>query len=83
MKMYEELAQCQLSDNRKLILSRISGEDNFTLAQQLTVFESEKPLNMFMKGAIHIDSYDALLSLRDTLTKAIDKIDSERNIEWD
>lgn len=69
---YTEIAKTKISDTRNLIISACS-KGGFTLAQQLEITEGKnKTTTVFMKGAIHIDSIDAISNVIDMLEDAIE-----------
>lgn len=67
---YEELARAKVKDNRSLVLSSCS-KGGYTIAQQLEVKEGNHNMNVFLKGAFHIDDINGLYNLRDALNVAI------------
>lgn len=69
---YTKLSSAQIQETRKLVISECS-RGGFTLAQQVTVDEGGKKTNVFFKNAIHVDSVEGLVNLRDALNVAIDK----------
>lgn len=69
---YEELARAKVQPNRSLVISKCS-KSGFTIAQQLEVKEGNHTMNVFLKGALHIDDTQGLYNLRDALNVAIQK----------
>lgn len=69
---YEELARAKVQPNRSLVISECS-KNGFTIAQQLEVKEGNHMMNVFLKGALHIDDIQGLYNLRDALNVAIQK----------
>jgi len=69
---YTQLSSATIKETRKLVVSSCS-KGGFTLAQQMVIKEGKKKINMFLKGAIHIDGIDGLYNLRDALNLAIEK----------
>lgn len=69
---YEELARAKVQPNRSLVISECS-KGGFTIAQQLEVKEGNHTMNVFLKGALHIDDTQGLYNLRDALNVAIQK----------
>lgn len=53
------------------------ANSGFTVGQQVEVQEGTKVVNMFIKGAFHIDSIEGLYNLRDALNEAIKKVEDE------
>lgn len=73
---YEELARAKVKDNRSLVLSSCS-KGGYTIAQQLEVKEGNHNMNVFLKGAFHIDDVSGLYNLRDALNVAISLAESK------
>lgn len=71
---YEELARAKVQPNRSLVISECS-KNGFTIAQQLEVKEGNHMMNVFLKGALHIDDIQGLYNLRDALNVAIQKVE--------
>lgn len=71
---YFELARAKVQPNRSLVISECS-KNGFTIAQQLEVKEGNHTMNVFLKGALHIDDVQGLYNLRDALNVAIQRID--------
>lgn len=71
---YIELARAKVQPNRSLVISECS-KNGFTIAQQLEVKEGNHVMNVFLKGALHIDDIQGLYNLRDALNVAIQRID--------
>lgn len=68
---YEELSSTQISETRKAVLSTHS-RGGYTLAQKLEIEEeSGRKVSVFMKGAMHLQTLDDLVNLRDMLNAAI------------
>ena len=73
---YEELARAKVKDNRSLVLSSCS-KGGYTIAQQLEIKEGNHNMNVFLKGAFHIDDINGLYNLRDALNVAISLAESK------
>jgi len=71
--VFKELSRAKIQDTRSLVVSSNSITSGFTIAQQLSVQEGNRKIEIFLKGAIHIDSIDGLIELRDALNEAIEK----------
>lgn len=68
---YKELANTQISDTRKAVLS-VHSQGGYTLAQKVEVEEGTgRRVSIFMKGALHLATIDELYALRDMLNMAI------------
>lgn len=72
-----------VSPTRKIVISKnLEIEGAFTIGQKIIVDESapqgmQKQTSVFLKGALHIDSLEALYELRDAINRAIEKVESE------
>lgn len=73
---YNELARAKVQLNRSLVISECS-KGGYTIAQQLEVKEEKHTMNVFLKGALHIDDLQGLYNLRDALNVAIEKQEKE------
>ena len=69
---YKELASANIQEKRVLVISKCS-KGGFTLAQKIVVDEGNKKTGIFLKNAIHVDSVDGLLNLRDALNVALNE----------
>lgn len=65
---FTELANCYISEDlkRQAVISRL-GDGSYTIGQRLEVKDKNKTMNIFLKGALHADSIEALQNLRDAL----------------
>lgn len=83
---YEEIAKAKISDNRNLVISSCS-KGGYTLAQQLGIADGKATVSVFLKGAIHIGSREALEKVRDAINIALKQIDEgtvgAEGVEWD
>jgi len=76
--LYTKLSSASIQDNKSLVLSTCS-KGGYTLAQQISVPDGKgKRMNMYLKGAIHIENVDGIISLRNALNIAIDKIEGKK-----
>lgn len=74
---YTKLSSAVVQENKSLVISACS-KGGYTLAQQVSVAEgSGKKINMYLKGAIHINNIDGLINLRDALNIAIEKLNKD------
>lgn len=69
---YKELSSANIQEKRVLVISECS-KGGFTLAQKIVVDEGNKKTGIFLKNAIHVDSVDGLLNLRDALNVALNE----------
>lgn len=91
MMNYKEIAKTKIADNRHVVVSKVEEqEENYTIAQYLEVHEESqsnngKPLQVYLKGAIHVNGVSNLYSLRNMLNLAISEIEkeNEEQQEWD
>ena len=73
--LYTKLSSAQIQEGKSLVLSACS-KGGYTLAQQVSVPDGNgKRMNMYLKGAIHINDLDGIISLRNALNIAIDKLE--------
>ena len=77
---YTELAKAKVHEKRNLVVSKNNHAGGYTLAQQLTIQEGTKQINIFIKGAIHVGSLEGLYNLRDAVNEAL-TIEENNQIE--
>ena len=77
---YTEIARVAIKDNRDLVLSK-TNYGHYILAQQLGLSDGQNKINIYLKGAIHFESDEALLNARDMLAMAIDAIGIDNHSE--
>lgn len=70
---FTEISNAKISKKRTAIISRLT-DGSYTIGQQMEVHDDEhdKPMKIFLKGAIHAADLEGLQSLRDAITIAID-----------
>ena len=78
-----ELAKAKIQDKRNIIISKVNDEDTsmelgFTVAQQIEIEEAEHKVNMFFKGAFHLEDEQGLINLRDACNCAIKKLEESK-----
>lgn len=72
---YTKLATANIQDQKNLVISACS-KGGYTLAQQINVTDGDgKKINVYLKGAVHVNDADGLRSIRDALNIALDKIE--------
>ena len=69
---FVELANATLSNKRQAVISRLD-DGSYTIGQKLEVKDGEKPMNIFLKGALHAENLNALQNLRDALNVVLEK----------
>ncbi|WP_291632250.1 hypothetical protein [Clostridium sp.] len=69
---FKKLAEIELEDNKNLVISET--ETGFTIAQKVVYMANDQPKELFLKGAIHINSTEKIIELRDALNEAIELI---------
>ncbi len=86
---YRQLSKARVTKNRNIVISECS-KGGFTVAQQLVVSDDQNEVSVFMKGAMHIHDFDALIAVRDALDEAIGAViedeegeSLENNVDWD
>lgn len=82
---YSEISRAKITDSRSIIISECS-KGGFTMAQRMEVTEENgKKVQVYLKGASHINDLQGLYNLRDAINLAIKKIEqgiSEAD-DWD
>ena len=83
---YEEIARVKMSDTRDIILSKCS-KGGYTIAQKVMIDGDEKPVSIFLKGAIRANDIESLVNIKEMIEMSIEKLEEEDNngkkIEWD
>lgn len=81
---YTEIARAQVTDTREVVISNCS-KGGFTIAQVMSIKEGYCMTPVYMKGAIHVANVDSLRNLRDAITLAIKKLESDNSEHeaWD
>ena len=69
---YNPIAEIQLNENKFLVISDCS-KGGYTFGQKVIVKDGDKSIDLFLKGAIHINDKKVLESLRDELNKILEK----------
>lgn len=67
---FTELARAKVSDSRDVVISKTQS-GTVLMAQQLKVSEGKSVHNIFLKGAIEVQSLEGLYELRDAVNMAI------------
>lgn len=85
---YQTLAKAKIQEKRNAVISacKKNGElQEYTIAQELEVEEGKRKINVFLKGAIHVEGLDGLYELRDALNVAITAIENHDadDADWD
>lgn len=75
---YEQYAKAKINKNRNLVISACN-KGGFTLAQQLEVHEGDNCVNVFLKGAFHIESISGLVEIRNAINQVLNKLGIEEN----
>ena len=68
---YKEIACAKVNENKSLVISECS-EGGYTLGQRMTVDDNGKKIEVFLKGAMHLDSLESLENIKNAFEKAID-----------
>ena len=79
-KYYKELAKVNVGDKRNVVISEYDceSERGITVAQQIEIEEGEHKVNMFFKGAFHLEDEKGLVNLRDACNCAIKKLEESK-----
>ena len=82
---YSEISRAKITDSRSIIISECS-KGGYTIAQRMEVTEENgKKVQVYLKGASHINDLQGLYNLRDAINLAIKKVEdgiSEAD-DWD
>lgn len=70
---YKEIASGKINETKSLVISACS-RGGFTLGQKITADDSGRKVEVFLKGAIHLDSLESLENVRDAFNEAIHKL---------
>ena len=73
---YTKLSSALIQEKKNLVISECS-KGGYTLAQQMVVEDGGKKINVYLKGAVHINNLEGLHNLRDALNIAIEKIENK------
>ena len=68
---YEELCSVQISDARHLVISKCS-KGGFTIGQKMIIDDGGKQIEMFLKGAIHVNDKESLSEISDCIQKILE-----------
>ena len=82
---YEEVARVKMSDTRDVILSKCS-KGGCTIAQKIMIDGDEKPVSIFLKGAIKVNDIESLTNIKEMIEMSIEKLEKDddgKKIEWD
>lgn len=82
---YEEVARVKMTESRDVVISKCS-RGGYTIAQKVIIDNDEKPVSIFLKGAIKVNDIESLISIKEMLEMSIDKLENEssrKKIEWD
>ncbi len=74
---FTKISTAKIQEKRDMVISRCS-KGGYTLAQRVFVKEGNNTTTVYMKGAIHVDSIDGIVNLRDALNVVIEEA-SEKN----
>lgn len=73
---YKEIGSGKINENKSLVISECS-KGGYTLGQKITVNDSGKKVDVFLKGAIHLDDINSLKNIRDAFNSVINVIESK------
>ena len=69
---FVEIANATLSNRRQAVISRLD-DGSYTIGQRLEVYDGEKKMNVFLKGALHAENLEGLQNLRDAINVVLKK----------
>lgn len=76
--MMQELAKVNLSNTRRLVLSKNFKSDSIVLGQQLLITEGEnKTTTIFLKNAIYLETPEVVKELRDALNVVLKELNKK------
>lgn len=76
--VYKEIASGKINENKSIVISECS-KGGYTLGQKLTMNDNGKKVDVFLKGAIHLDSVQSLINIRDAFNETLEKIKENIN----
>ena len=71
---YNPICEIKLNENKYMVISDCS-KGGYTIGQKVTVKDGSNSIDMFMKGAIHINDIDTMKDLRDKIDHIIEKFE--------
>ena len=75
---YKEIASGKINENKSLIISECS-RGGYTLGQKMNVQDNGKTIELFLKGAIHLDNYESIVNIRNAFNDALEYIENNKN----
>lgn len=69
---FTEIANANISPKRQAVISRLK-DGSYTIGQKLEVNVEGKPMNIFLKGALHAADIEGIQNLRDALNVVLKK----------
>lgn len=69
---FVEIANAKLSEKRQAVISRLD-DNSYTIGQKLEVKDGDSTINIFLKGALHVESLSGLQNLRDAINVVLEK----------
>lgn len=76
--VYKEIASGKINENKSIVISECS-KGGYTLGQKLTMNDNGKKVDVFLKGAIHLDNVQSLINIRDAFNETLEKIKQNIN----
>jgi len=76
--VYKEIASGKINENKSIVISECS-KGGYTLGQKLTMNDNGKKVDVFLKGAIHLDNVQSLINIRDAFNETLEKIKENIN----
>lgn len=76
--IYKEIASGKINENKSIVISECS-KGGYTLGQKLTMNDNGKKVDVFLKGAIHLDNVQSLINIRDAFNETLEKIKENIN----
>lgn len=76
--VYKEIASGKINENKSIVISECS-KGGFTLGQKLIMNDNGKKVEVFLKGAIHLDDVQSLVNIRNAFNETLEKIKENIN----
>ena len=76
--VYKEISSGKINENKSIVISECS-KGGYTLGQKLTMNDNGKKVDVFLKGAIHLDNVDSLVNIRNAFNETLEKIKENIN----
>lgn len=81
---YTEISKAKITEKRNIIISTCN-KGGYTIAQRLDTDEDGEKVQVYLKGAFHVNDLQGLYNLRDAVNMAIKKTEDGLldDTDWD